>query len=67
MIECGSIVSIEDDLGVLIVFVVWRKDFSVNSKSGRWFPSFNGDNPSWPVLVKLLKSYKIGVRYIGFR
>ena len=67
VIERGSVVSIERDVGVFLLFVVWRKDFPGNSKSRKWFPSINGDNPSWPVLVKLLKSYKIGVRYIGFR
>ena len=53
-------------MDVLLVFVVWRKDSPVNSKSGKWFPSINGENPSWPVLVNQLKSHKIGVRDIGF-
>ena len=52
-------------MGVLLVFVFWRKDSPVNSKSGKWFPSIDGENPSWPVLVNQLKSYKIGVREIG--
>ena len=51
VIERGSIVSIEGDVGALIVFVVLRKDYPGNSKSGKWFPSINGDNPSWTVLV----------------
>ena len=65
--ERGSVVSIEGDMGVFLVFVIWRKDSPGNSKSGKCFPSINGGNPSLPVLVNKLKSYKIGVREIGFR
>ena len=66
MIECGSVVSIEGDMGVLLVFVVWRKYSPVNSKSGKWFPSINLYNPYWPLLVNQLKSYNKGVIEIGF-
>ena len=44
VIERGSVVSIERDVGVFLLFVVWRKDFPGNSKSRKWFPSINGDN-----------------------
>ena len=33
--ERGSVVSIEGDVGVFLVFVVWRKDSPGNSKSGK--------------------------------
>ena len=66
VIEHGSVVSIEGDVVVFLVFVVRRKDFPGNSKIGEWFTSINGDKPFWPVLVNQLKSYKIGVREIGF-
>ena len=66
VIESDSVVSIEGGVGVFLVFVVWRKDLPGNSKSGEQFPSINGDNPYYPVLLNQLKSYKIDVREIGF-
>ena len=64
VIEHGSVVSIERDVGVFLLFVVWRKYLIGTSKSRTWFSSINGDNPYWHVLVNQLKSYKLGVREI---
>ena len=36
--ERGSVVSIEGDVGVFLVFVVWRKDSPRNSKAENVFP-----------------------------
>ena len=53
-------------MGVFLVYVVWRKDLTRSPKSGKWFPYINVENSYWTVLVNYLKSYKIGVRDIGF-
>ena len=66
VIEHGPFVSIGGDIVVFLVFVFWIKDYPGNSKSGKWFPSINGDNPSWTFLANQLKSYTIGGREIVF-
>ena len=55
VIERGSVLSIEGDVGVFLLFEVWGEGLPLNSKSGNWFPSINGDNQYWPVLVNQLK------------
>jgi len=59
VIERGSVVSLDGTSGRLfMVFVVWKDGGS------KWHPSKEGDNPSWPLIPKEMKSYRLGVREV---
>ena len=60
VIERGSVVSLDGTTSgrLFMVFVVWKNGGS------KWHPSKEGDNPSWPLIPKEMKSYRLGVREV---
>ena len=60
VIERGSVVSLDGATSgrLFMVFVVWKDGGS------KWHPSKEGDNPSWPLIPKEMKSYRLGVREV---
>lgn len=60
VIERGSVVSLDGTTSgrLFMVFVVWKDGGS------KWHPSKEGDNPSWPLIPKEMKIYRLGVREV---
>mmetsp|Transcript_12748 Transcript_12748/g.16725 ORF Transcript_12748/g.16725 Transcript_12748/m.16725 type:complete len:153 (-) Transcript_12748:77-535(-) len=59
VIERGSVITLDELTGRrFVVFVVWKVSGT------KWHPSKDDDSPSWPLLQKEEKSYRLGVREV---